>query len=117
MVLRDTKEPILDKTASTHHTRDLSCDTTGTGCNAASFRIRRRKVTRSTAAHSCNYCSGWPDALGQSAAARWSSDDFHTSPGFQMNPDACPLECLCWVSSCPARLGAECNPPVDAARS
>lgn len=115
MVLRDTREPILDTTASIQHRTGLSCDSRAVRCNAASSHIRRCTVTRSTAARSCNCCSGSSDAPAQSAEARWSSDDF--LPGFQMNPDACPLECPYSGNSCSARLGAECSPPEDAVPS
>jgi len=88
-----------------------------TGWIAASCRIRRHRVTRSTIARIRNYCSGSSALPAQWGEARWSSDDFHTGPDFHTNPDEYPLACPYSARSYPACSGAECNPRVDAAPS
>ena len=114
-ILPDTKDQI--------HKMDPSCDgtavryTAATGWIAASCRIRRHRVTRSTIARIRNYCSGSSALPAQWGEARWSSDDFHTGPDFHTNPDEYPLACPYSARSYSACSGAECNPWVDAAPS
>jgi hypothetical protein len=109
--MHDTKVSLLHKTATRLDTKvrcrrairldttgqihkmDPSCDRTAARWTAASCRIRRHRVTRSTIARIRNYCSGSSALPAQWGEARWSSDDFHASPDFHTNPDEYPLAC------------------------